>query len=128
MTIFPFIELYMDADGVSRFREDALPLSEGNPAARLSAPFPAANFQFRQSPVGFQSDFHCTSRSQWTIILSGEMEIGLRDGSARRFRAGEGFFSNDVLPEGARFDSGIHGHRSRQIGDAPLQTLFLALA
>jgi hypothetical protein len=55
------------------------------------------------------------------------MEIGLRDGSSRRFKAGEGFFSNDVLPKGATFNPDLHGHCSRQIGNEPLQTLFLAV-
>jgi nitroreductase len=33
--------------------------------------------------------------------------------------------SPDELPAGQTFDPAIHGHRSRQLGDAPLITLFL---
>ena len=33
--------------------------------------------------------------------------------------------SPDELPAGQAFDPAIHGHRSRQLGDAPLITLFL---
>jgi len=43
----------------------------------------------------------------------------------RGFAAGEHFFSADVLPEGARFDPKVHGHRSAQRGARPLVTLFL---
>ncbi|MDR1647462.1 MAG: hypothetical protein LBR88_05420 [Zoogloeaceae bacterium] len=128
ISTFPRIELYTDTDGHARFRETALPLAEGTPQARLSAVFPATGYQFRESPVGFRSDYHCTTRPQWTIILAGMMEIGLRDGSSRVFHAGEGFFSNDLLPEGEIFDPARHGHWSRQIGDTPLRTLFLAVA
>jgi hypothetical protein len=75
--------------------------------------------------VGFRSDWHCTPKGQWVFILSGEMEIGLRDGSSRVFRAGEHFFSDDTLPAGASFDPAVHGHWSAQRGPSPLVTLFL---
>jgi hypothetical protein len=61
------------------------------------------------------------------FILQGEMEIGLQDGSSRRFGPGAHFFAADVLPEGARFDGRLHGHRSAQRGAEPLVTLFLKL-
>ena len=56
--------------------------------------------QLRHSPVGFRSDFHCTSAPQWVFVLGGEMEIGLQDGTFRRFRPGQHFLSADVLPPG----------------------------
>jgi hypothetical protein len=119
------VVLYTDTEGRARFREDMVPLSEGNPQARLSASFPAFAYQLRQSPVGFQSAFHCTTAPQWTIILKGQMEIGLRDGASRLFKAGDCFYSNDLLPEGESFNPEIHGHWSRQVGDEALVTLFL---
>jgi len=53
------------------------------------------------------------------------MEIGLQDGTSRAFGPGEHFYSADVLPTGATFDAQLHGHWSRQVGDVPLQTLFV---
>jgi len=53
------------------------------------------------------------------------MEIGLRDGTSRVFRAGEHFYAADTLPPGATFDSALHGHWSAQRGAEPLVTLFL---
>lgn len=122
---FTKVVLFTDGDGRARWREESVPLLEGKPEARLSALLPASGYQLRRSPLGFRSEFHCTPRPQWVFILGGEMEIGLQDGSSRRFRAGEHFFSADVLPEGARFDPNVHGHRSAQRGPAPLITLFL---
>ena len=55
----------------------------------------------------------------------GRMEIGLQDGSTRIFGPGESFLSADLLPEGAVFDPSVHGHRSRALDDAPLETLFV---
>jgi hypothetical protein len=119
------ITLYTAPDGYARFRETSIDLPEGTPAARLSALYSATGFQLRRSPVGFRSEFHCTTSPQWTFILSGQMEIGLRDGSSRVFSAGEFFYSNDLVPAGENFNPEIHGHCSRQLGDEPLETLFL---
>lgn len=119
-------ELFTGADGVARFRDLRVPLSEGTPAARLSALAASGGSQFRWSPVGFASDFHCTTTPQWLVVLQGQMEIGLpHDGSTRVFGPGEFFYSNDTLPAGAVFDPRVHGHSSRLLGDVPLVTLFV---
>lgn len=125
MTSFTQVVLYTDTDGRARFREEAIPLDEGTPAARLSSILPASGVQLRESPVGFRSSMHCTGSPQWLFVLSGAMEIGLADGSSRVFVAGEHFYSADTLPEGATFDPAIHGHWSRQLGNQPLVTLFV---
>ncbi|MDR0233738.1 MAG: hypothetical protein LBI31_02900 [Zoogloeaceae bacterium] len=117
--------LYTDEEGFARFREEAIDLPEGTEAVRLSSESPVRAVQWRQSPPGFTSEWHCTTAPQWTFVLAGKMEIGLRDGSSRVFSAGEFFFSNDTLPPGASFNPEVHGHRSRQVGDEALVTLFI---
>ena len=125
MNAFIKTVLYTDKDGRARFREDVVPLTEGTPQARLSALMASGGYQLRLSPVGFRSDFHCTQHPQWLFVLTGQMEIGLQDGSTRTFGPGEHFFSADTLPEGAHFDAAVHGHRSRQVGSDLLVTLFV---
>lgn len=125
MTHFTRVSLITDTDGRARFREDAIALTEGKPAAQLSPLMASGGYQLRHSPVGFRSEFHCTENPQWVFILAGQMEIGLQDGSSRVFSPGEHFYSADVLPAGATFDATLHGHWSRQVGDTPLQTLFV---
>lgn len=125
MTTIKKTILYTDTDGRAKFREEDVELTEGTPQSRLSPLMPSSGFQLRQSPVGFRSQFHCTTAPQWLFVLSGQMEIGLQDGSSRIFGPGEHFYSADVLPEGAVFDPGVHGHWSRQVGDSPLVTLFV---
>jgi hypothetical protein len=128
MESMPFLllpELFTDTDGRAKFRDIKMSLSEGSPAALLSSLRPSQGCQFRQSPVGFRSHFHCTTTPQWLIVLSGAMEIGLQDGSSRIFCAGQCFYSNDTLPVGANFDATVHGHWSRQVGDEPLVTVFI---
>ena len=125
MSTFTKVVLFTDSDGRARFRDEVLPLTEGKPAARLSALLPSGGYQLRESPVGFRSDFHCTETPQWVFILRGKMEIGLQDGSSRVFGPGQRFYSADLLPPGAGFDPEVHGHWSRQVGDEPLVTLFV---
>lgn len=124
MPSFTQVQLYTDTDGRAKWREVAIPLTEGTPQARFSAVRPSGGLQLRESPVGFRSQWHCTPQPQWVFILRGEMEIGVRDGS-RVFKAGEHFFSADVLPEGATFDPDVHGHWSAQRGSSALVTLFV---
>jgi hypothetical protein len=123
--VFEQVALLTDPDGRARFHLRSVPLAEGTPAARLSAVMPSGGLQLRRSPVGFSSAFHCTTTPQWLFVLSGCMEIGLQDGSVRRFGPGEHFFSADTLPPGAVFDPEVHGHCSRQVGDQPLVTAFV---
>jgi hypothetical protein len=125
MNHFTKVVLFTDTDGRARFREEQIPLTGGTPQSMLSQVFASGGMQLRQSPVGFHSHFHCTGSPQWCFILAGHMEIGLRGGVSRIFKPGEHFYSADLLPEGATFDPEVHGHWSRQVGDEPLQTLFV---
>ncbi len=124
----PFLllpELFTDTDGRAKFRDLRVDLSEGSPAAHLSPLAQGSGHQFRMSPIGFRSQFHCTTTPQWLIVLQGAMEIGLHDGSSRVFKTGQCFYANDTLPVGASFDEQRHGHWSRQAGDEPLVTVFV---
>lgn len=122
---FKQVILFTDTDGRAKFREEEIALTEGNPNARLSSLLPASGVQLRESPVGFRSQMHCTGKPQWVFILGGAMEIGLVDGTMRKFSAGEHFYSADTLPEGATFDPAVHGHWSREVAGVPLVTLFV---
>ena len=119
------VTLFTGADGRARWRDEPVALSEGKPQAMLSPLLPSGGYQWRMSPVGFRSDFHCTETAQWVFILGGQMEIGLQDGSSRVFGPGQHFHSADHLPAGVAFDPAVHGHWSRQVGPDPLITLFV---
>jgi hypothetical protein len=125
MSHFTQVILFTDADGLAKFGEESIALTEGSPQSMLSPLSPSGGYQLRHSPVGFRSQFHCTGTPQWVFILGGQMEIGLQGGISRVFRAGDHFYSADVLPAGAIFDPAVHGHWSRQVGTDPLVTLFV---
>ena len=125
VTAFTKVVLYTDGEGRARFREEQIPLDDGTQQTMLSAIFPSAGYQLRQSPVGFRSQFHCTPNPQWVFVLAGEMEIGLQDGSSRVLKPGDHCYAADVLPPGATFDPRVHGHWSAQCGANALLTLFV---
>ena len=125
MTNFTKVVLFTDTDGKARFKEETMTMGEGTVQSQLTEVFSAEGYQLRHSPVGFRSQFHVTGKPQWVFILSGQMEIGLQDGTSRIFSAGDHFYSADTLPEGSSFNASVHGHWSRQVGEEPLRTLFL---
>lgn len=125
MTTFTKTILFTDVDGRARFRDETIALDQGSPQSMLSSLMASQGMQLRHSPVGFRSQFHCSVTPQWVVVLQGQMEICLQDGSSRVFTPGQHFYSTDTLPEGAVFDPAVHGHWSRQRGDEPLVTLFV---
>jgi hypothetical protein len=119
-TAFTKVILECGPDGRSRFREETVPLEEAKPALFLSARMAGGEVQLRQSPPDYRMDFHPTITPQWTFVLSGALEIGLPDGTARVFRAGDILYSTDTVPAGVTFDAKVHGHNSRTVGDEPV--------
>ena len=116
--------LFTDRDGRARFREQQVVLDLGTELVQLSAPTSCRAVQLRVSPVGYASDWHCAESPMHLVVLRGQMLFELRDGSTRTFGPGDHLLVDDRLPEGASFDSSVHGHRSRQVGAEELVTLF----
>ena len=65
---------------------------------------------FRSAEPGRFSDWHNAPRRQYVITLSGEGEIGLRDGTTHRVHPGDVNLAEDVTGD---------GHTTRVVGDAP---------
>ena len=58
-------------------------------------------------------------------IPHGNRHRAIEQHDGRGIGPGEHFVSADTAPPGAVFDPAVHGHWSRQVGDEPLQTLFV---
>ncbi len=63
---------------------------------------------FRSRPPGFFHDLHPESRRQYAIVISGQVEIGLEDGTKLTFGPGDVIFPTDVTGE---------GHSTRTVGE-----------
>ncbi len=73
----------------------------------------AKGIVFRSSPPGFFSDWHIAPRRQYIITLSGEAEIGLKDGTVHHLRAGDVNLAEDLTGD---------GHTTRVVGNVPRVT------
>ncbi len=87
--------LYTGDDGQSHI-EAQHPWS--HPA--LTTPQVTQPMFFRERPRGLFSDWHCAPRRQYLIILSGEVEIGLGNGSKHRFGSGTALLAEDTTGQG----------------------------
>ena len=80
--------------------------------ARYSNAQSATGLAFLTRDKGHFSDWHPAPRRQYVIILAGIMEIGIGDGTSKRFGAGDVMLAEDT--------SG-RGHTFRAAGDEDLR-------
>jgi hypothetical protein len=99
------IRIFAGEDGESHFEE----LDPASHPILISVQ-PAVEIEFKSMAIGFFRDWHPAPRRQYVISLSGEMEIGIGDGTVRQFRPGDVLLADDVAGR---------GHTTRTIGDQP---------
>jgi hypothetical protein len=106
--------LYTGSDGQSRI--ETIDLGE-TPA--WTKGLAATQISFREDPVGRFLDWHPAPRRQFVIILSGQLEIGLGDGSTHLFGPGDARLVEDTTGK---------GHTTRVHGNRPCLTATIPLA
>ena len=106
--------LYTGDDGESHI--ETIDLSE---APDWTAGRDTTRISFREDPVGRFVDWHPAPRRQFVIILSGQLEIGLSDGSKHRFGPGDARLVEDTTGK---------GHTTAVHGDEPCVTATIPLA
>ena len=74
---------------------------------------------FNEWPVGRDLDWHPAPRRQFVIILSGQLEIGLGDGSKQVFGPGDARLVEDTTGK---------GHTTRVVGNERVITATIPLA
>ena len=74
---------------------------------------------FSEWPVGRDLDWHPAPRRQFVIILSGQLEIGLGDGTKQVFGPGDARLVEDTTGK---------GHTTRVVGNVPVVTATVPLA
>ncbi|MFI5266299.1 MAG: hypothetical protein ACHQ7M_02875 [Chloroflexota bacterium] len=106
--------LYTGSNGQSHTEQLSL---ESHP--ELTSLMAAVGVQLRSVAAGHFMDWHPAPRRQFVIMLSGSMEIGLRDGTLHRFGPGDVLLAEDV--------SGT-GHTRRVTGEEPRITATIPLS
>jgi hypothetical protein len=106
--------LYTGSDGLSHI--DRVDLAANPDWIRGLA---VSQIAFRENPVGHFLDWHPAPRRQFVIILSGQLEIGLSDGSTHVFGPGDARLVEDTTGR---------GHTTRVHGNQPCVTATIPLA
>jgi quercetin dioxygenase-like cupin family protein len=76
------------------------------------------NITFRSAPSGRFQDWHPAPRRQFVIILSGQLEIGLGDGSKHIFGPGDARLVEDTTGKG--HTTAVHGSEPCVTATVPL--------
>jgi quercetin dioxygenase-like cupin family protein len=105
--------MYTGADGKSRLEEQTL---AEHPV--LTKPQTARHIVFNQQPGGTFLDWHPAPRRQYVIVIAGELEIGLGDGTVRRFGPGDARLVEDTTGQ---------GHTTRYVGPGAVITATIPL-
>jgi quercetin dioxygenase-like cupin family protein len=106
--------LYTGSDGESHI--EAIDLAKTPEWGKGLA---TTQISFREDPVGRFLDWHPAPRRQFVIIVSGQLEIGLGDGSKHIFGAGDARLVEDTTGR---------GHTTRVYGTQPCVTATIPLA
>jgi hypothetical protein len=88
------VRIYTGHDGQTHFEDLPLPAEESHNVALQAG----ANLVFRCFPADYWSDWHTAPRRQYIFILVGQMEIGIGDGTTRRFGPGDVVLADDLRP------------------------------
>lgn len=114
-----------DNNGPSYFAEKAVALN-GNNQRMLSEQISAVNFRLRSSDQTYASDWHVAGDPTLLIVLSGCVQIELRNGDTKKFTAGQMFIAEDFLNKDYSFND-KNGHRARVLGNNEINVLHLKL-
>src|SRR5689334_7369595 len=97
------VRIYTGHDGQTHFEDLPLPAEENYNVALQAG----ASLVFRSFPADYWSDWHTAPRRQYIFILAGQMEIGIGDGTTRRFGPGDVVLADDLTGQ---------GHTTRSLG------------
>jgi quercetin dioxygenase-like cupin family protein len=96
--------IYTGDDGQAHFENLNVPAGETETVALKEG----ADMTFRSFPDGSFSDWHTAPRLQFVIVLSGQMEIGIGDGTKRVLDPGDILQVEDLTGQ---------GHTTRSVGN-----------
>ena len=112
------VRIYTGDDGESHFEEINLPYEKVAEAERTAVEN-AENIHFRRYQPGGFIDWHTAPRRQYVICISGQIEIGLGDGSKHLFGPGDARLVEDTTGQ---------GHTTLTAGTVPGITCTIPLA
>jgi hypothetical protein len=110
--------IYTGPDGESHFDDIEIRLEDAGEIGRLSQRYPATGIVFRENDADYNYDWHTPPQRQYVIVLDGEIEIEVSDGTKRRFHGGDIFLAEDMTGR---------GHKTRVVNNQPRKSIFVTL-
>jgi hypothetical protein len=110
--------LYTGADGRSHFEDIDVPLEDHGLIGRLSTRHAVSGLIFRHTDGDYDYAWHNAPERQYIVMLEGELEIEIGDGTRRVFTAGDIVLAEDVDGQ---------GHISRAVAGRPRRSLFITI-
>ena len=95
------VSVYSGPDGESHFKDIELTFKkERTGSASMTKPVKATEVFFRKAEGNDDVDWHTAPWRQLVIVLKGELEIEVADGSKRRFGPGDVLLAEDTAGHG----------------------------
>jgi len=110
--------IFTDNKGNSRFEDIEIKLYNSGNIGFLSEKIKATGMIIRETPEDYDYDWHNAPQRQYIVMLDGEVEIEISDGTKRIFRTGDIILVEDT--EG-------QGHKSKAVKGKPRKSLFITL-
>ena len=110
--------LYTGSDDESHFGDVDIPLKDTRGADRRSELKKATGILFRETSGEYNLDWHNAPRRQFIIMLEGQVEIIIGDGTKRQFGPGDILLAEDTTGQ---------GHISRAVNKQPRTSIFVTL-
>lgn len=110
--------LYTGSDQQSHFAEIDIPLKDSGDMGLLSQALPVSKLILRETADDYDYDWHNAPVRQYMIILSGQVDIQIGDGTIKRFSPGDIVLLEDTTGQ---------GHISRAVDNKPRQCVFVVI-
>lgn len=111
--------IYTDDSGETHFEDVSVGLADYRGSVfKRSAPLSASGMSFAAFSGDPTEDWHTAPRRQAIVILDGEVELAVSDGSQRRFGPGHVLFLEDTTGK---------GHTTRAVGGKDREEVWVAL-
>jgi len=110
--------LFSGADGKSRFEDLEVPLEDRGDIGFLSETVKATGVIFRETHGDYDYNWHNAPQRQYIVMLDGEVEIEVSDGTKRIFRTGDIVLAEDTTGQ---------GHISRAVEGKPRKSVFITM-
>lgn len=92
--------IYAGSDGQTHFGEIDINMDDKPGIGQQTESLKAEEVVIRGKKGVHESDWHCVPQKQLVILLEGEMEVEIGNGTRRLFKAGDVFLCEDTTGQG----------------------------